>query len=141
ACGVTHLLTKPSEPEVVLQTVDTALGLGSPPPSPPPQEEFDREHLRWLTDKLSQSANALRGANLRLNALVEICLALASERDPGTLLQNVCRAARELIGSQYAAVGVENGERPGQKGTVPLPQGDSPLFSRPLEEGEGLRYF
>src|ERR1700752_1555659 len=43
--GVFHTLTKPAEPEVVLRTVDAALGVGqTPAPSAPPTEEFDREH-------------------------------------------------------------------------------------------------
>ena len=54
ACGVTSVLTKPCEPEVVLRTVEAALGITAPPAAPSPSEEFDREHLRLLTDKLSQ---------------------------------------------------------------------------------------
>src|SRR5205085_2312392 len=34
ACGVTHVLTKPAEPALVLRTVDAALGV-APPPVPP----------------------------------------------------------------------------------------------------------
>src|SRR6185295_4893924 len=55
ACGVAHILTQPSEPEVVLRTVDEALGLTVRPPPVPQQDEFDREHLRLLTDKLSHN--------------------------------------------------------------------------------------
>src|SRR5262249_28127934 len=57
ACGVSHVLTKPCEPEVVLRTVEAALGVVPPPAPPPPAEVFDREHLRLLTDKLSQKAD------------------------------------------------------------------------------------
>src|SRR5690348_11483879 len=48
-CGVDHILTNPSEPQVVLRTVEAALGLVPPPPTPPPPDEFEREHLRLLT--------------------------------------------------------------------------------------------
>src|SRR5205085_2079069 len=51
ACGVSHILTKPAKPEVVLLTVDAALGVAPLPAPPPPVAEFDREHLRVLTDK------------------------------------------------------------------------------------------
>src|ERR1700720_1663360 len=40
ACGVAHVLTKPCEPEVVLRTVDAALGVPPAPASPPPAAEF-----------------------------------------------------------------------------------------------------
>jgi CheY-like chemotaxis protein len=54
ACGVRHILTKPAEPEAVLRTVGDALGVAVPTPPSPPLEQFDREHLRVLTDKLSR---------------------------------------------------------------------------------------
>ena len=89
ACGVSHILTKPCEPEVVLRTVDAALGVAPPPPVPLRIEEFDREHLRVLTDKLSQKADELRKANERLTALIDLGLELGSERDPRQLLQKL----------------------------------------------------
>src|SRR5205085_59840 len=87
ACGVVAVLTKPSDPDIVLQTVDAALGRVAPPVPVPAVERFDREHLHLLTDKLSQQANELRRTNERLTALVELGLQLGSERDPGRLLQ------------------------------------------------------
>lgn len=82
ACGVAHVLFKPCEPEVVLSVVDELLGLpgggdgvmrgtpsDTPPPSSLPPEEFDREHLRLLTDKLSEKINELQIANERLSQL------------------------------------------------------------------------
>lgn len=59
ACGVFHILTKPSEPEVILQMVDDVLGLDSPQTHAPPPEDFDREHLRLLTDTLSRKVDDL----------------------------------------------------------------------------------
>jgi PAS domain S-box-containing protein len=106
ACGVSHVLTKPAEPEVVLRTVDAALGVAPAPAPSPPAEEFDRDHLRLLTDKLSQKANELRKANERLTALIDLGLELGSERDPRHLLQTFCHAAREIIGARYAIASV-----------------------------------
>ncbi len=108
-CGVAHILTKPSEPEVVLRVVDEALKGTSPPPASPVQEEFDREHLRLMTDKLSQTATELRKVNLRLTTLIEISLQLALELNPRRLLETFCHSARDLIGARYAAVGVLDG--------------------------------
>lgn len=103
--GVFHVLAKPAEPEAVLRTVDAALQ-GAPVPAVVPSEEFDREHLRLLTDKLSENVDELSRANERLTALIELGLQLGSERDPRRLLESFCRAVREIIGARYAAVGI-----------------------------------
>lgn len=108
ACGVTHILFKPCEPEEILRTVEAALGLA--PPAVQEEllagEEFDREHLRLMTNKLSEKADELRAVNQQLNAIIDINLQLASEIDPNRLLENLCRAAREIIGAKYASVEV-----------------------------------
>jgi len=110
ACGVASVLTKPCEPEAVLNAVQAALGLSPPPRSPSSTEEFDREHLRRLTDKLSEKADHLRRVNDRLNTLVELGLQLGSERDPQRLLQSFCQAARDVVGARYAVVGIVTGD-------------------------------
>src|SRR6185503_5480141 len=45
ACGVSHIIYKPSEPDMILSIVDEVLGL-CPQPAPAVIEEFDREHVR-----------------------------------------------------------------------------------------------
>jgi PAS domain S-box-containing protein len=108
-CGVAHVLFKPADPQVVLRTVEGALGRAAPPPAAPPPDDFDREHLRLVTDKLSQKAAELHVTNRRLAALLDIALRLGSERDPHRLLEGFCQAARNLIGARYAAVGLVGG--------------------------------
>jgi CheY-like chemotaxis protein len=104
-CGVQHVLTKPCEPELLLRTVDALLaGPASPYPAPP-SREFAQEHLRLVTDKLSEKAGQLRIASRRLAVLVEIDLDLASERDPARLIERFCSSARELVGAAYAFAG------------------------------------
>ena len=110
SCRVSAVLTKPCEPEIVLQTVEAVLG-HTPLPVPPLRDtrEFDREHLRIMTDKLSLQADELRRSNERLKTMVELGLRLGSERDPDRLLQIFCDAVREIIGARYAVVGVASG--------------------------------
>jgi CheY-like chemotaxis protein len=100
--GVAYVLTKPAESKEVLKIVGHALSgeseTGRPSDASPLTTEFGREHLRLLTDKLSEKAGDLRTANARLRALINIGLELASERDPGRLRQSVRVAARDLFG-------------------------------------------
>ena len=105
-CGVSHVLTKPTEPQVILRVVEAALGELPSPAEAPAVEDFDREHLRLLTDKLSDNVEELARTNERLAALIDLSLQLASQRDPVQLLDQVCRGARDLIGSRYSALAV-----------------------------------
>jgi two-component system, cell cycle sensor histidine kinase and response regulator CckA len=108
--GVSFVLTKPVEPEDVLKIVGRALAgeteTGMPQDVSPLATAFDREHLRLLTDKLSEKAGDLSTADARLRALINIGLELASERDAKRLLQNVCIAARDLFGATYVTLGI-----------------------------------
>lgn len=105
-CGVSHVIVKPAEPETILATVTQALGLQAPPVPPAITGEFDREHLRLITDTLSQKADQLEATNRRLAALIELGQQLASEHDPARLLEDFCHAARSIMGAKYAAVAI-----------------------------------
>jgi transcriptional regulator with GAF, ATPase, and Fis domain/CheY-like chemotaxis protein len=106
SCGVHHLIVKPAEPEQILATVNQALGAALEPNEAPPPLEFDREHLRLLTDKLSANVNALEAANQRLSELLEIGRVLAAEHDSERLLDKFCPAVRALTGARFAFIGV-----------------------------------
>ena len=102
-CGVEYVLAKPAEPEEVLRIVDAALGLAPTSIPAPPVEEFDREHIRVLTDKLSQQAGEVGNLTARLEALIEVGRELNVAQDPSVLLERYCKAAREVIGATCSA--------------------------------------
>ena len=108
--GVAHVLTKPSEPEDVLAAVNRVLSgkaaVAGGGDTTPLTAEFDREHLRLLTNKLSENTEELKAANARLRALINVGLELAAERDSDRLLQNVCLSARDLFGATYVTLGI-----------------------------------
>lgn len=109
--GVSDVLTKPVDSAEVLKVVRRALSGGSGTPSDASPlmtltKEFDREHLRLVTDKLSETAGGLRTANAQLRALINIGLELACERDSDRLLLSVCAAARDLFGATYVTIGL-----------------------------------
>ncbi len=58
ACGVDLMIIKPAEPELVLKTVDLALGTKARAIKMP-EHEFERDHLRLVNDKLAQKVEEL----------------------------------------------------------------------------------
>ncbi|MDX2166635.1 MAG: response regulator [Deltaproteobacteria bacterium] len=109
-CGVELILTKPAEPELILRTVDAALGAAAPPAVEPLAEQFDRDHLRVVADTLAHKVEALEAVTQRLAALIDAVEGLAVERDPPVLLDGVARAARRVIGARHALIAVlDNG--------------------------------
>jgi diguanylate cyclase (GGDEF)-like protein len=119
-CQVATVLPKPCDASRLLRAVKDALR-DAPPTVGVPAPEFDRQHLRLLTDKLSRQTEQLTSANARLAALTELNLQLASERDLHALLRKVCRGARELLGSRYAVLAVR--ERTGSEATFSCTSG------------------
>jgi len=111
-CGVAFIIHKPCELETVLRTVDAALASLAAPTLPCEGVEFDREHLRLLTDKIAAQADELQTVNQKLAALLELGNRLASERDPRRLLDEYCGAARGIIGAQYAVVEILRDQGP-----------------------------
>src|SRR5438552_3184979 len=71
ACGVEHVITKPSDPEVILQTIARALGVAAPAAPPPESPAEPREIIARL-----------QLANIRMTGLIELMAHLSGERDP-----------------------------------------------------------
>jgi len=108
SCGVSSVLVKPCEPEAILSAIEHALAHAPAGKFQTDVDKFDREHLRLLTDKLTLKVNELENANLRMSALIDLNLQLASERDPHVLLDKVCRGARDLLVARYAVLAVRD---------------------------------
>jgi diguanylate cyclase (GGDEF)-like protein len=66
ACGVSHVIVSPAAPQDILDTIDAALSIQKPAPLDNFTDEFDREHLRLMTNKLSQKIEELEGVNASL---------------------------------------------------------------------------
>jgi CheY-like chemotaxis protein len=104
--GVAHFLTKPAESEVVIRTVDEALGLAAAKAAAPVPEAFDREHLRLVTGTLFDKLSELERINLRLKALIDFGQQLARERDPQRLLLSSCQVGRAIVCARYSGIGM-----------------------------------
>jgi len=70
ACGVVHLLTKPAEPQAILQMVQLALGEPLAYQPPPQAESFEQEHQSLLLNKLLQKVDELELVNAGLERRV-----------------------------------------------------------------------
>jgi PAS domain S-box-containing protein len=155
ACGVSHTLVKPYEPDEILRVVAEELSGAREPALQVPAEEFAREHLRVLNAKLIQTVEELEAAN-REHARLHQELR-RSERETAeslSLLETLQSSApvgfgfvdREfrvrLMNDRLAAVnGVSVDERLGHTVEEVLPQLWSqlePLFRSVLEKGEAV---
>jgi PAS domain S-box-containing protein len=103
AAGVHYVITKPAEPQVILDTVNTALGVVAPALVQMESEPLP-DPLQVVSGKLTEKMGELSSRERRLGAVVELMLHVAAEREPKRLLALVCDAAREIIGAKYAAI-------------------------------------
>lgn len=157
-CGVSSVITKPCPTSVVLAAVEKALersggksGATADEPVAHPSEQFDREHLRLLTDKLSQKADDLQASNQRLAALIELGTQFASELDTRRLIQSFVHGVREIVGARAAIAGildssgarfqstVTSGMTPEAVAKMEAPEPDSPLVGAILRHGQTVR--
>jgi signal transduction histidine kinase/CheY-like chemotaxis protein len=95
--GVIEVITKPSEPEVILTKVNAALSLIGPPGAL-------QARSRYVTEK--RDLESLQKTGLKLSALVELGMEIGSERDPEKLLSRFCSTARHIIGARKSVLGV-----------------------------------
>ncbi|MGI6344125.1 MAG: response regulator [Bacillota bacterium] len=90
-CQPYRLLTKPSDPRLILNTVDDMLSNG-----------------RWshapiqLTEQARQFLSLPHNSGLQLPVLLDLSLSLISQRDPRRLLQIVVRALRAMLNCRHA---------------------------------------
>ena len=98
ACGVSHLIVKPCEPQDILDTIDAVLNQAGPPPAGTLSETFDRVHLRVMTDKLAQKVQELENSNQRL--IEEACQRQRAEealRSSQARMRAILEAAMDAI--------------------------------------------
>jgi len=111
AHGVSRVLEKPSDNDVILRTVEELLV--SDADLTPAPENLDREHLRVMVNQLLQRTGDLETQQRRIERLnrtlavlsaVNALIVRASDRQ--ALLEEACRIAVEKGGFRLAAVGL-----------------------------------
>jgi CheY-like chemotaxis protein len=105
SCGVSLFINKPCDPEQVILTVHRALGLKMGVPTSPTQSS-GKDAIPYLLDAFLEKGKELDAVNLRLAALLDLGLQLARPWEVQALLRKAGNAAREIVGANYAAVGI-----------------------------------
>ncbi|MEO8671827.1 MAG: EAL domain-containing protein [Tahibacter sp.] len=62
--------------------------------------------ISQVSSRLESTLGTVQSLSLRLTALLELGLVLASEREPTRLLEVFCRAAQDILQARYVAVGI-----------------------------------
>lgn len=91
--GVELVITKPSDPEVVLETVQRALDGRHPRSQQVPK-----------SDRAAEYVERLQIAGIRMSALMELTLDLSAERDPQQLMRMAAGALRKIFATDFALV-------------------------------------
>ena len=104
ACGVSIVLAKPADPDLILKTVEDVLGQKSAVSIAPSIPVTKRSPLEELNARFKQKPGELETSSSRLAALIDLGLALAAERDPARLLQSFCDLARLIVGPKRVTV-------------------------------------
>jgi diguanylate cyclase (GGDEF)-like protein/PAS domain S-box-containing protein len=95
--------------------------------------------LRELSYNLSDAFTTLQTISLRLSAVIELGLELASERDPGRLVELCCRGAQDILSAQRAAVGILRNDGSGLEYlSVPGSGGSAPAALSALLPASGV---
>jgi two-component system cell cycle sensor histidine kinase/response regulator CckA len=73
-CGINYIIYKPCAKEEILRIVEAALQSERPQESATSlsRNDFDREHMLLLTDKLSDEADDLIALNHKLTAMIDL---------------------------------------------------------------------
>ena len=129
--GVSMVVAKPAQPSALLDAIDLATRSEEGRPSPSRSGFFGDVLPRYLRnlqdlgdrleqrmdeaieqrpfdskDEVGEAARSFHAFNLRLSALLELNVALSSERDPDAMLDLFCRKAQEIMACRYAAIGI-----------------------------------
>lgn len=98
ANNVKYVLTKPCEPQMILNTIKQAL-----------QENTVPQKINTFDDsEINRKREKLENANFRLTNLIEIGLNISSEREIEKLIFIACKGGKQLLNACYSGVIIMN---------------------------------
>ncbi len=150
AGGVVHYLTKPAEPAELMEAIEQSLYADFDQNLVPPSDEFDRLHLRLLTDKLASEVDRLEAAHRRQASLADLSRRALEGAEPSALMRETATLLSQVLQMEFililelnpngdgflarALVGVDEGTL----GQAPLPLDADSLLGCSLGQNEPL---
>ncbi len=115
ACGVNHIITKPAEPQTILDTVGAALRTTQVLPALPVPEEFHRDHMRILTDTLAKRVEELeqeiaqrKQREREIEAIAAVSVALRTANTQAQMLPIILDQVAALVNAGGAALAMRH---------------------------------
>jgi len=112
ACGIRDILIKPTESDVILKVVSDLLNSSS---VLKPSDNENPPHRNYLDHLNTKAGNQSKVFVLRATALLELGQRAVEAQDSRVLIEEFCRGAQEVIGTQYASVGILQADESGFK--------------------------
>ncbi|HEY6337512.1 MAG TPA: response regulator [Candidatus Sulfotelmatobacter sp.] len=106
SCGVKEFLTKPCDPEKILEAVHRTLDLPAYQPRSAPPAPPGMDPVAMMLDAFYEKGKNLDAVSVRLAALVEFGIQIAQLSTPDSLLEIAVQAARKVIGANLAGAGI-----------------------------------
>ncbi|RUL70128.1 EAL domain-containing protein [Dyella choica] len=155
--GVQRILSKPCEPQAILDTVTEVLReAGIAPPTPPSSVSAElanamqspgdigplQDSLREVTErglamteqhasaeKLKLAFTDIQTLSLRMSALLELSLELGSEHNPAGLIELCCRATQDILGTRQTMITIAEEGKPLRQATRGLDEWECAHFA------------
>jgi PAS domain S-box-containing protein len=106
SCGVKHVITKPSEPEIILKTVSEILNSPLSPSLASMPVAFEAGSMIVIAEKLLEKTTELKATGMKFASLIEFGMEMASNQNLVDLHKRFCHAAQDIIGVKHAAIGI-----------------------------------
>jgi PAS domain S-box-containing protein len=106
ACGVSHFILKPCEPEKALAIIQEALGLEIQEPASPAPIQTGGDAIPLLIDAFFEKGKQFDAVSIRLASLLELGMDLAHSCGLDGIMDKAGNAARKIIGANYSGIGI-----------------------------------
>lgn len=141
SCGVEHFLSKPCDPEKILETVNQVLGLAATPVPSTMRANGGKDQISLLVDVVYEKGQQVDALSARLSEIVEFGIHAAQSNSPETLLESALGAVRKVLGANFAGSGFIPKDQPGPAFSLFRVAGTEPwdFSSRDNEAGSAFQ--
>jgi CheY-like chemotaxis protein len=109
SCGVSLFITKPFDPEKVVEIVQDSLGLKLENALRPHPPQPGSDAIPLLIDAYFEKGEQFNAVSARLAALLDLGMSLARTHSTEELMERAGTAARKIIGARFCGIGILSG--------------------------------